>query len=66
MRLTRKTIYGVTLLRALNEAEAKKLEAVAIDYNLSHDYLELIARCLRKAGIIRAVRGPGGRIRTEP
>ena len=64
MRLTTRGKYAVTALLdlSLNESGNKfiSISQIALRQDISVSYLEQLFRNLRKAGIVQAVRGPGG------
>jgi len=64
MRLTTRGKYAVTALLdlSLNESGNKfiSISQIALRQDMSVSYLEQLFRNLRKAGIVQAVRGPGG------
>ena len=63
MRLTTKGRYAVTAMMDLAIHEAKSpvpLTEIATSQNISLSYLEQLFANLRKAGLVRGMRGPGG------
>ena len=64
MRLTTRGKYAVTALLdlSLNESGNKfiSISQIALRQDMSVSYLEQLFRNLRKAGIVKAARGPGG------
>tara|TARA_B100001013_G_C24620145_1_gene446876 strand:- start:1381 stop:1845 length:465 start_codon:yes stop_codon:yes gene_type:complete len=64
MRLTTKGKYAVTALLdlCLNQTDKSfiSIPQIALRQDMSLTYLEQLFRSLRKAGIVEAVRGPGG------
>ena len=67
MRLTTRGKYAVTALLdlSLNESGNKfiSISQIALRQDISVSYLAQLFRNLRKAGIVQAARGPGGRYR---
>lgn len=63
MKLTTRGRYALqALVDLVNHAGGKpvKLEDIANRQNLSLHYLEQLFRHLRKGGVVKSVRGPGG------
>jgi Rrf2 family transcriptional regulator, iron-sulfur cluster assembly transcription factor len=61
MYLTVTTRNAITLLQELKgKSEPTNLYTVADKHELSHYFLEQIARKLREGGFVTSVRGPGG------
>jgi len=63
MRLTSKGRYAVSAMVDLYKQQAKgpvTLAAISERQFISLSYLEQLFRCLREAGLVSSVRGPGG------
>ena len=63
MRLTTKGRYAVTAMLDLALQEGKRpvtLQDIAVNQEISLSYLEQLFAKLRKAGLVRGTRGPGG------
>ena len=63
MRLTTKGRYAVTAMLDLALQEGKRpvtLHDIAVNQEISLSYLEQLFAKLRKAGLVRGTRGPGG------
>ena len=63
MRLTTKGRYAVTAMLDLALQEGKRpvtLQDIALNQEISLSYLEQLFAKLRKAGLVRGTRGPGG------
>jgi Rrf2 family transcriptional regulator, iron-sulfur cluster assembly transcription factor len=63
MRITTKGRYGlraVIKLAMSNHTRPVSISTIANDENVSSEFLEQIFYKLKKAGVIRSIRGPGG------
>ncbi len=60
MKVGRKTQYGLLIVLYLGRTGRATVEVMAQSLSLSQNFLEQVARNLRQAGIIQAIRGPGG------
>jgi Rrf2 family iron-sulfur cluster assembly transcriptional regulator len=63
MRITTKGRYGLRAVINLARANHKRpvsIGAIAAEENVSSEFLEQIFFRLKKAGLIRSIRGPGG------
>ena len=62
MCLTNKEHYAVTALLhlALNDRTPMVLEDIAKRQEISLSYLSRLFCCMRKAGLVKSIRGPGG------
>ena len=63
MKLSTRAIYGLRAMIDLgvySETEAVSIQSIAGRQNISVSYLEQLMALLRKAGLIRSVRGAGG------
>jgi Rrf2 family iron-sulfur cluster assembly transcriptional regulator len=63
MKLTTKTLYGARLLLDLAQRQdegAIQMSKISIRQNISVKYLEQIIRPLKKAKLVKSIRGPKG------
>ncbi|MBI9107493.1 MAG: Rrf2 family transcriptional regulator [Spirochaetales bacterium] len=63
MRITTKGRYGLRAVLKLAEAEDNKpisISSIAADEQISPEFLEQIFYKMKKSGIIKSTRGPGG------
>ena len=60
MKLTSSIEYSIIFLRSLNKNEPTKLEDIAIEYDISHHFLEQLAAKFRRRGVVKSKKGAGG------
>lgn len=60
MRLKSSIEYSIIFLRSLNKDKPTKLENIAIEYDISHHFLEQLAAKFRRKGIVKSKKGAGG------
>ena len=63
MKVSTRGRYGLRLMMALAEHYGRgplAVDAIAKSENLSANYIHILAQSLRAAGLVHAVRGPGG------
>jgi Rrf2 family iron-sulfur cluster assembly transcriptional regulator len=63
MRIKDKSRYAVLALAHMARNSADRpvaLSEIAVDTEISHSYLEQIFKALRRDGLVKSVRGPGG------
>jgi Rrf2 family protein len=63
MKITARTEYGIRAMYALARAYGKgpiSMRAIAADQQIPENFLEQMLSQLRKAGLIKATRGPSG------
>lgn len=60
MKLNKSAQYGILLGLYLVRAGRANLKDVSLNLNMSRSFLEQVASKLRRAGVLKSVRGPGG------
>ena len=60
MRITKKFIYAFNILEQLKNAKCVTAHSIAENCQLSKNFVTIIMRDLKKSGILKSKKGPGG------
>jgi predicted transcriptional regulator len=60
MRLNKKLQYAILLCLYLTRSGKSKIETIALNLNISKQFLDRIANTLKNYGVLQSFKGPGG------